>query len=335
MTRLIAATMLSICLVVWSYVAFWWGSTFIYGNQVRTSVEQALGGHFTYDMPKIVPDLQSIKVSLPNVRLQLRDSPIMEVRASDVLLTSGLFSRNQWILQLPPRVELVMASGDVFVMETHRASLVWNVEPAQLSLRAGDLTLTSMDRERIVHVADVMVERSSTDNGLRLNLASRPDFGNGASVLSGEAIIPYAVVNDLMEALAKIHAPSLAAMVRVGAASMSENHNSLRMNNISFISGDVSGAVYGTLQINPQGQFQGQISLTAESPSRLLGWLKMINSGGGQTPAQQRAWQEMERRLDSNRPVARLEVIPNGLLINGYLVGPIPLAQQVIAAIWP
>lgn len=334
MTRLIAALMLSACLMVGVYVAFWWGSTFFYGNQMRAAVEHVMGGQLSYANPRIVPDLQAIKISLSNVRLVLRDNPILEVRAPELVLTSGLFSRNQWVLSLPRRVEIVMASGDMFLLESKDGQLIWNVEPLQVSFRAEELDILSVDQNRLVRINDVMVERRPSDDGIRLNLASRPDFGGGPSVLSGQLVIPTPVANDLMEAFGKLRSPDLATLVRVAAMSLADNQGTLVMDNISFRHNDIGGAVYGALKVDPDGRLMGEAALTADSPQRLLGWVRLINQGGLRNVQETRGWQEIQTKLDARHPAARLEIIPTGLLVNGFIVGPVPQAQDVIDAIW-
>lgn len=334
MTKLIAALILSVFLVVGVYVAFWWGSAFFYGNQMRAAVERVLGGELSYTKPELIPDLQLLKISLSNVRMVLRDSPVLEVRARKVVLSSGLFSRNQWVLDLPSRLEVVMASGEMFLLDTRNGRLVWNVDPVQMSLRADELDVLSVDQRQLAHIKDVMMERRPTDEGIRINLASRPDFGDGASVLSGQLVVPPRVMNDLMEAFGRLRSPDLPTMARVAALSLADNHGTLVMDNISFLHNNMGGAVYGALQVNADGQLLGEAAMTADNPARLLGWIGLINQSGLRDAREKAGWQSVIANLDPRRPAARLEVIPNGLLVNGFMVGPVPQADDVIGAIW-
>lgn len=335
MFRGLASLILALILALAAYAAFWWSSLSYNSAVMRGSVETALNGALTYGKPQWIPVLTNVHVRWPAPRLLLREGPIREVKAPYLIMVSQFFARDRWKLVLPQEMKLLMASGTRIIVQTVDGELVWLSDPARLAFRAKEVTILSEDRRMLGHVADVMVERRPTDDGVRINLASRPDMAGGTTLLSGQLVIPSSVAEALLQTMASNGVPELGSLMRVMAEQLRLSGAAATLDNISFRQGDMSGAVFGTLRVGSNGDLGGEMVVTADSVERLLGWVDKAKVIEARSVPEKLGYRALLLRMTKHQPMLRIEVIPDGLLLNGETVGPIPKVADVMARLWP
>lgn len=333
--RTIIALLLAAVLAAVAYAGFWWFSLAYNAKEMKGSVEQALGGTLSYGEPQWLPEWMAVHVKWPDARLVLASGPIREIEAGYLGMISGFLSKDRWTLELPPEFQVHMANGSTLVLQTRGGQIVLLEAPSRIAFRADELTVMNSQREVLAHINDVMVERSPTSEGVKLNLASRPHWDGEEALLSGQLVLPTDVAASFLASFGEGGVPRLGDVLRNLAFQLSAKGGTAVLDNISFRSGNVSGAVYGTLRVVNRGDFAGSLAITADSPSRLMAWIERAGVVNARNVPERLGWMDMRDRLEKGGTALRVEVTPQGLLLNGAAVGPIPKVHDVLTRLWP
>lgn len=334
--RLFAAIVLAGLLAVGAYAGFWWFSLTYNAAEMKGAVEEALGGSLNYGQPQWVPELTAVRVRWPNASLIFFTGPVREIDADTLVMVSGFLAKDSWTLELPPEVRVKLQSGAQLLVQTKGGKIVLLSDPVRIAFRADELTVLNMAHQVVAHVNDVMAERSPSDEGgVRLNLASRPDWGGGQAVLSGQVVLPADVAGALVAAFGSRGVPRFGDVMRVVVRAMQVTGGTAVLDNVSFKLGEASGAVYGNLKVTENGDYAGSLSVTADSLARLMGWLGqagVIDKGvaGGRV-----GWNVLTGNIDRRNPAVRIEAAPAGLLVNGVEMGRVPKVAEVVQRLWP
>lgn len=334
--RILVALLLALLMACAAYAGFWWFSLTYNAAEMRGSVEEALGGQLTYGDPEWVPELLAVRVRWPEAHLQMLNGPVREITASHLMMVSGFLSRDRWTLELPDEIQVRLASGNMLKVKTKKGGIVLLEAPSRLAFRADEMTVLNAAGQVLVHVNDVMAERSPTDEGgVKLNLASRPDWGAGQAVLSGQLVLPTPVAGAVLETFGGRGVPRFSDVVQVMVQSLMATGGTAGLDNISFRVGDVSGAVFGTLQVTADGYYAGSLAVTADSPARLMEWLNRTGVVAPRNMPERIGWLDVQDKIKQGNTALRVEVMPGGLLLNGAAVGPLPKVMDVVRKLWP
>jgi hypothetical protein len=332
--KLFAALLLSALLAGAAYAAFWWACLAYTTNEMRGAVEQVLGGTLTYGTPRWVPDVRQVAMALPGFKLTIPDGPIREIRANEVNLESGFLVRDRWSLKLPPHVEVQLANGKVLLLETEKGEVVWLGQENNLSLRADTFRLMNLTGSELGRVSEVMVERRPTDAGIRINLASRPEWNGKPALLSGQVVLPQTALGQVLNLFGQDQLPGFGQILTAVEKDLQSRGGSLELKDVSFKTDTQSGALYGTLNVAPDGITRGELIVTADTPSRLEGWIEQANLVKPRSTNEQIGWRRAQAAMNNDDPTMRLEVMQNTLLMNGFPVGPLPNAADVVGRLW-
>lgn len=333
--KLFAALLLSALLAGAAYAAFWWACLAYTTNEMRGAVENVLGGTLTYGTPRWVPDVRQVSMALPGFKLIIPDGPIREIRANEVKLESGFLVRDRWSLQLPPHVEVQLANGKVLLLETEKGEVVWLGQENNLSLRADTFRLMNLTGNELGRVSEVMVERRPTDAGIRINLASRPEWNGKPALLSGQVVLPQTALGQVLNLFGQDQLPGFGQILTVVEKDLQARGGNLELKDVSFKTDSQSGALYGTLNVAPDGITRGELIVTADTPSRLDGWIGQANLVKPRSTNEQIGWRRAQAAMNNDDPTMRLEVMQSTLLMNGFPVGPLPNAGDVVGRLWP
>jgi hypothetical protein len=302
---------------------------------MKGAVGDGLHAEVDYGQPVWVPDFRQVAMRLPDFRLVMASGPIRELRTAQVTLETGFLVRDRWTLKLPPQVEVQLANGKTLLVGTDNGELVWLAASQTLSLRAASLKLMNLTGGTLAQISEVMVERRPTDNGVRLNLASRPQWDGVEALLSGQVVLPEAALARVVEMFGTDRLPGMRQVLGVIAESLRAHGGTLELQDVSFKRGSVDGGVYGTLNVLPDGRLLGNLAVSAATPQRLEGWLQKAGVVNPRSLPEQIGWRRLQGSLEAESPTARLEVLQDSLSINGQPVGPIPRAQAVVDRLWP
>lgn len=332
--KLFAALLLSGLLAVAAYAAFWWACLAYTTAEMRGAVENVLGGTLTYGTPRWVPDLRQVSMALPGFKLVLPSGPIREVRANEVNLETGFLVRNRWRLKLPPHVEVQLANGKVLLVDTENGEVVWLGQGQNLGLRADSFRLMNLTGGELGRVSEVMVERRPTDAGVRLNLASRPEWNGKEALLSGQVVMPEAAFARVLNLFGQDQLPGLGTIVMTVANTLKTQGGTLELEDVSFKTDSQSGALHGSVIVTPDGLARGDLMVTADTPARLEGWVAKAGLVQPRSTAEQIGWRRAQSAMNNDDPTLRLEVMQDTLLMNGFPVGPLSPATQIVARLW-
>lgn len=333
--KLFAALLLSALLAGAAYAAFWWACLAYTTNEMRGAVENVLGGTLTYGTPRWVPDVRQVSMALPGFKLIIPDGLIREIRANEVKLESGFLVRDRWSLQLPPHVEVQLANGKVLLLETEKGEVVWLGQENNLSLRADTFRLMNLTGNELGRVSEVMVERRPTDAGIRINLASRPEWNGKPALLSGQVVLPQTALGQVLNLFGQDQLPGFGQILTAVEKDLQARGGNLELKDVSFKTDSQSGALYGTLNVAPDGITRGELIVTADTPSRLDGWIGQANLVKPRSTNEQIGWRRAQAAMNNDDPTMRLEVMQSTLLMNGFPVGPLPNAGDVVGRLWP
>lgn len=334
--RVIGALILALLLGIAAYGGFWLVSLNYNSAQMEGAVEQALGGKLEHGKQEWIPELMQVKVRWPSAVLALEAGPVHTIEMNDIIMVSGFLSHKRWRLLLPPVVKLRMANGRQLTLKTFGAELIWLEQDSRLIFRAEQLEVIGVGGDVLAAVRDVMIERRPTDEGVRINLASRPMFDGQSEggILSGQVVLPEPVVSALLAYLGGDPKPTRRKFFGLGVERLRLSGRTAVLDNVSFKAGNVSGAIYGDLKVLRNGNFAGQLVITADSPERLIGWLESSGAVDARTITEDIGARELKSRMDKYRPTVRLETIPDAMLLNGYQVGAVPRVADMVNRIW-
>lgn len=334
MLKLLAALLLAGLLAVVAYGGFWVVCLNYTKQQMQGAVERGIGAQMTYGTTMLVPDLAQVAMDLPAAKLVMRDGPVRELRASMLRLEAGFMVRDRWRLKLPPRVEVQLANGATLFLETDGGEVLWLPESSTLSLRANTVKLMDLNGHELVRVSEVMLERRATDGGVRLNLASRPQWGGKEALLSGEVLMPEAALAAVLDLYGKGTLPGLGQVVSAVMNALQAKGGELELDNVSFKHDDESGAVYGKVRVDPAGVMTGSLVVSGDSPARLTGWVQQAGLVKPRNLNEDLGWSKLRGSIDPRRPTLRLENMQSMLMVNGYPIGPLPVAREVVGRLW-
>lgn len=335
MLKMIAAIFLASLLAVMAYGVFWLVCLAYTTNQMRDAVHEALQADMTYGSAQWVPDIAHVTMSLPNVKITMQGGPVREIRASEIRLVSGFLTRDSWTMELPPRLEVVLANGKTLRVETTDAEVAWLEDGNQLSLRAGSVHLMDSAGHEMARVNDIMLERKAADNGVRLNLASRPQMAGGEAIINGQMVLPDDAFAHVVNLYGGDTLPGLGDILRTIAMSLKQDGGTLKLDNVSFkLPGGASGAVFGEMQVHRDDTLDGNMAVTADNGARLLGWLAKANMMRPRSNAENAGTTRI-MHISGSRPVVRFENMQGALVLNGAPVGPLPHALDVVGRLWP
>ncbi|PZP40196.1 MAG: hypothetical protein DI585_01575 [Pseudomonas fluorescens] len=337
--RTLAALFLASLLAVMGYALFWWVSLEYTTGQLKTAVDEALRADIAFSTPQWVPDPSHVTMDLPSAELIFKDGPIREVRAPNLRLASSFLMRDRWTLQLPARVEVVLRNGSKLLVETEDGKVMWLREGNRLTLRAESVRVLNLAGGEVLRLGDMMLERKDSDAGVRLNLASRPRWQGGEGVLSGQMVMPSASFAEVLNLFGSGNMPGVGGLLRAVVAGMKPGAQ-LQLENISFKTmnegeAPVSGAVFGTLSTLADGRLTGNLTLTTENGSQALAWVNRAGVLAPRMPIESLGVARFQRGVSAVRPTVRMENMQTTLTLNGHVVGPLPVARDVVNRLWP
>lgn len=338
--KTIAALILAGLLAVMAYGIFWLVCLTYTTDQMRDAVKEALGAEMSYGTAQWVPDPAYVTMDLPAAKLVLPSGPVREVRAPNLRLVSDFLMRDRWRIEVPPRVEIVMASGKTLLLETEQGEVAWLKDGNRLTLRANRVALLDLNGTQIAQIGDVMLERKAFDNGIRVSLASRPTWNGVEGVLSGHIVLPEDAFGAVVNLLGTGAMPGVGDIFGAIAASLQaggDGRNTLELQNVSFKTGDaqpVSGAVFGKVQVLRDGRMTGTLTATADTAARVVGWVQKAGVIAPRNNAELAGVARFPRASNRARPTITLENMQSTLMVNGQPVGPLPDARSVAAKLW-
>lgn len=335
MLKGIAAIFLASLLAVMAYGIFWLVSLNYTTDQMSKAVDDALGARITFGAPQWVPDPAHVTMDLPSVKLSFSGGPVREIRAPELTLVSSFLMRDRWTMELPKRVEVVLANGKVLLLESEKATVQWMESSGGLTLRAEKIRILDLAGTELVNLSDVLLDRKSSDRGVRVNLASRPQTAEGEWVLTGQLVMPPASMAAVVNLFGAERMPSVGDMVR-GMVGAMRGGDLLQLDNISFKSPHgLNGAVFGNITLLADGRATGTVALASDNPSRLLGWVDQAALVQPRTPVERSGAIRFRNELFKSRPTVRMENMQSTLMMNGYAAGPLPVLADVVSRLWP
>lgn len=333
--KTIAALFLALLLAVMAYGIFWLVCLTYTTNQMRGAVREALHAEMSYGTPQWVPDPNHVTMDLPNTSLTLKDGPIREIHASSLRVVSDFLMRDRWSINLPKHVEVVLANGKTVLLETDHGQVIWLSASNSLSLRAASVRLLELNGTQIARIGDVMLERKASENGIRLNLASRPQMADGEAVLSGQLVLPPEAFSRVVNLFGG-SMPSIGDIMRAIVEGVRQHGGTLQMDNITFkVPSGVNGAVYGSLQILQDGRMLGNAVLTSDNPARMYGWVQQAGLLMPRSHAETIGVARFTSSMRAARVTASMENMQATLMLNGFPVGALPNALQMVNRLWP
>lgn len=334
MFRTFAALLLAGLLAVMAYGIFWLVSLDYTTTQMKTAVREAIGADMTYGTPQWVPDTGHVTMDLPAVKLAMADGPVREVRANNLRLLSSFLMRDRWTMQLPQRVEVLLANGKTLLLETEKGEVSWLRDGGQLTLRAEKVALLALDGRSLLELDDVVMERRASDRDVRLNLASRPKMQGGTGVVSGQVTMPPAVFATVVNSFGSDTLPTLGHVLGLIAEGL-RSGGMLKLENISFkMPSGVSGALYGQLSVLADGRATGTLVLTSDSVRRTYDWVQRAGLMVARNAPEERGAARFVNGLERARGTARMENMQATLMLNGEPVGALPVLSDVVNRLW-
>ncbi len=334
MFKTLAALFLAGLLAVMAYGIFWLVCLNYTTTQMKDAVREAVGADITFGSPLWVPDTAHVTMDLPSAKLVMTQGPVREVRASNLRVLSSFLMRDRWTIQLPERVEVLLANGKVLLLETQEGEISWLREGGVLNLRAEKIALLGLDGREKLALDDVVLGRRSSDFDVRVNLASRPRMEGGAGLLSGQLTMPAPVFASVVNLMGSDNLPTLGVVFKTMAEGLKRG-GSLKMENISFkMPGGVSGAMFGQMKVLADGRAMGNVVVTADSPQRMLGWIGQSGLIAPRNDAEVRGAVRFRGGLERARGTVSMENMQETLMLNGHPVGPLPDVAKVVGRLW-
>ena len=333
--KTISALFLASLLAVLGYAIFWWVCLIYTTAQMKGAVNEAIQAEMTYGTPQWVPDPAQVKMDLPSAKLVMASGPIREIRAPSLRLISSFLMRDRWTMDLPVRVEIVLATGKILLLETEKGELLWQRDGSKLTLRADKVRLLDTAGNEIARLGDVMLERKSSDSGVRLNLASRPQLTNGEAVLSGQLVMPAQSFANVVNLFGNNSLPTAANMATGIVSGIGKG--TLKIDNVSFRypgKDAVSGGLSGSIQMLADGRVIGKLALSSDNPARTFGWLQKAGLLAPRSNMETIGIARFSSGLVAAKATVRMENMQSTLMLNGQPVGPLPNASSVIAKLW-
>ena len=335
MLKFLSALLLAVLLAVAAYVGFWWACLYYTTSQMKGQIAKVLDADVSYGAPVWVPDLTQVNMDLPGFTLVMKHGPIAELHAPHAHLIAGFLTRDRWTLQLPSQVEVRLSNGKRIVLQTSGGEVKWVKDSNLLSLSADSVALLGLQGGEKVRINDVVMERRLSDTGVHLNLASRPEWDGKQAILSGRLDMPDAAFATVLPLFGQDSLPSLGQLLQAVAGSLRAHGGTLTLQDVSFKAGNESLGLFGDVGVMGDGRMTGQPAVSADSLKRLQGWLE---HSGAVNPRNVDERFSMQRFLsDSNPmlPTARLSMMQDTLLLNGYPIGPLPNVDMVVRNLWP
>lgn len=334
MFKTLAALFLAALLAVMAYGIFWMVCLNYTTAQIQEAVREAVGADISYGSPQWVPDVAHVTMDLPFAKLVMNHGPVREMRASNLRVLSSFLMRDRWTVQLPERVEVVLANGKVLLLETQGAEVSWLRDGGALNLRAQKVTLIGLDGREVLALDDVVLGRKSSDLDVRVNLASRPRVEGGTGQLSGQLTMPAPVFANVVNLFGRESLPSLGTVFGTITEGLKRG-GSLKMENISFkMPGGVSGALYGQIKVLADGRALGNVVVTGESPQRTLAWIERSGVLLPRNTAETRGGMRFRNGIEQARGTVNLENMQETLMLNGQPVGGLPVISNVVGRLW-
>lgn len=332
--KTIAALILASLLAVMGYGIFWMACLAYTTNQMKDAVREAMQAEMTYGTPQWVPDPLQVTMELPAAKLVMAEGPIREIRAAALRLSTSFLMRDRWTISLPEQVEVMLGNGKLVLLETGNGELSWQREGSRLTLRADSVRMLDLAGNEMLKVGDVVLERKASENGVRLNLASRPQLTNGQGMLSGQLVMPTKSFAYLVNQFGGDTLPSFGNVVRAMMAGLGQGE--LEIENVSFKApGGAAGALSGKIQMLADERITGRFALTGDSIARVYGWVQRAGLLSPRTTPETLGVARFSAGLVANKGTVRMENMQSTLLLNGQPVGPLPKASQVIGRLWP
>lgn len=338
--KTIAALILAGLLAVMAYGIFWLVCLTYTTDQMKDAVKEALGADMTFGTAQWVPDPSHVTMDLPAAKLVMAEGPIREVRAGSLRLVSDFLMRDRWTIMLPERVEIVMANGKTLLLETEKGEVAWLRDSNRLTLRANRMHLLDLNGADIAQIGDVMLERKASQSGIRINLASRPNWNGSPGVLSGQLVLPADAFADVVNLLGTGTMPGVGDIFRAIAVSLQAGvgGNTLELDNVSFKTTGAdaaSGAVFGNIEVMTDGRMTGTLTATADTAARVLGWVERSGVVAPRSVGENAGAARYVRATNVGRPTVSMENMQSTLMVNGQPVGPLPNVRSVVAKLWP
>jgi hypothetical protein len=336
--KLLGAILLASLLAVLAYAGFWVAAVKYAETQIKSTVGGALGADVEYTRMVWVPAVNNVAMRLISPRITFRDGPVKELTAQEIIVESGFLARGHWQLRLPSHSEATLANGRKLNLETGDGRVVWLDESQSLSLRAQSLRIQdSANPQPFLQVNDVILEHRPSDDGVRINLASRPVVGNerGAQ-LSGNLILPYGVFGDVLSFMGTSQSlPDMGQIFQVIARSMQSRGGILKLENISYKRQQGEGAGFnGALQVDAAGKLSGELMVTADKVGMLKNWVEQSGLLDGQKAGYLHIWNRLITTLEDDHPSLNLKAQRENVLANGVTIATRPVAQYIVAHLW-
>ncbi len=338
--RTVAALVLSGLLTVLAYMIFWWVILDITTKQMRGAVEQVMGAELSYANPLWAPDLRQVVMRLPAVKLAFKDGPVAELSAPAALLETGFILRDRWRLQLPAVIQVKLRNGTAMRLRSQNGELVWLQDLGQLSLRAKVFELLDSEGNSVSLLEDVVMERKVAEQGVRVNVASRPAWAGKQGLLTAQLTMPPVVWQAMLGSVGVRAEEPMPTWRELMLAVMQglQQGGELEIGNISFKTQLVNGALHGKLAVTKTGLLYGELLVAGERVDQLQDWLEWAKVAKPRDFTENLGWQQAQlalRRQNLAQPLLRLETLADSLLVQGYAVGGLPVAKDVVSRLWP
>ncbi|RYG59883.1 MAG: hypothetical protein EON60_09045 [Alphaproteobacteria bacterium] len=334
MFKTLAALFLASLLAVMAYGLFWMVCIDYTATQMQEAVREAVGADISHGSPQWVPDVAHVTMDLPSAKLVMAHGPVREVRASNLRVLSSFLMRDRWTVQLPERVEVVLANGKVLLLEAQGGEISWLREGGMLNLRAEKIALIGLDGRELLQLDDVVLGRKSSDLNVRVNLASRPKVTGGTGQLSGQMTMPAPVFSSVVNLFGKENLPTLGVVFGTISEGLKRG-GTLKMENISFkMPGGISGALYGDMRVLADGRALGHVVVTSDDPRRTMAWIAKAGLVQPRNEAERRGEMRFRSGIDRARGTVRMENMQETLMLNGHPVGPLPVVGHVVRRLW-
>ncbi len=334
--RVLAALFLSVLLAVLGYGVFWMVSLNYTTTQMKGTVEQAMNAQINYGQPQWVPDAMQVTMELPTVKMLLNSGPVREIAAPRLKLSSPFFRRDRWTMALPPRVDVTLHQGQKLVLETQDGHIMWMKEGHNLTLKADKVRLLDHAGNEIAALGDLVLERGTTGGRVQLNLASRPTWPGGEAVISGKVSLPPAAFGAMVNLFGQGQMPGINAMMRAASAELKAG-DGVGIESLSFKysarNGQVSGGMFGALQVTTDGRLSGNLTMTSDSEDTLVGWVRAAGLVAPRSAAEEMGASRFYKSL-SGVGTVRMQNMQTTLTLNGQPVGPLPKVRDVTARLW-
>jgi hypothetical protein len=232
---------------------------------------------------------------------------------------------------------MTLANGQLLMLETDQGQLQWQRDNSRLTLRANSVRLLDMKGNEIAKLGDVMLERKSSDKGVRVNLASRPQMAGGEGVVSGQLVMPTQSFTNVVNLFGGDSLPTIGMMLNGIMDGLMKSGGTLKVENVSFRApgkGGATGGISGAVQVLADGRMVGKMAVTTDSAARVLGWIRQAGLLAPRTNTEALGVARFSNGLVAARATVRMENMQSMLMLNGQPVGPLPMAKAVVSRLW-